>query len=225
MKKKYLILIIITLLILPLNVFAKAKTECDYSLLSNMKRYASNINFIYDYRIENNNAYFNVTINNLTADMYLVDEITGQRYNYSSTNNGELIINGYSDVETLKYKVYSNNSECMDEILIINYINLPVYNKYSGDPLCEGISEFSLCRRFLKTNISYEEFEKQVLEYKKEEVKTEEQIEEKKEVELTFAEKLIDFLIHYGIFIAIPIIVIIIIIMRRSQKNKFDFKL
>lgn len=225
MKKNGLMIIILMLVLLPFNVSAKSKTDCDYGLLSSMKQYASNVNIIYDYYLKDNNAYFNVTINNLTSNMYVVDEVTGSKYYFSDTNNGELIIRDYKDVETLKYKIYSNNSECMDEVLIIQYITLPVYNKYSTDPLCEGISDYQLCHRFLKTNISYEEFKKQVTEYKT--GKEKEVVEDKKEVkdEMTFVEKLIDFAKRFGILFVILIVGLIVYIVKQRKKNRFDFKL
>ena len=222
MKK---LLLFIVMLVLPMAVFARAKTGCDYSLVSRLKKYASNVNVIYDYRIENNEAIFSVTFNNIVSEIYIHDEVTGANYYFENTNNGELVINDIKNIKKLKYKVLSRNGECNDELLLTHYITLPVYNKYSTDPLCEGLENYKLCYTFLDTDISYDEFKQKIEEYKKE--KPAEKEEEKKKIsEKSNWDKFLDFMVKYGIYIvAIIAILITILSIRRSRKNQFDFKL
>lgn len=222
MKKIFLFLF---MLILPISVLAKAKTGCDYSLVSKLKQYASNINIIYDYRIVNNEAYFDVTINNITSNIYIFDEITGQKYYYNSTNNGELIIQNYKDVNKLRYKIYSNNIECNNQLLLTQYINLPIYNKYSTDLLCQGIEEYSLCHTFLQTNISYDEFVEKVTAYKNRKNKPSKE-EENKVMKKTNWDKFLDFMLSYGLYIVALLAILVAFVSRkRRKKNEFDFKL
>ena len=222
MKKIWLFIL---LLVFPLSVFARAKTGCDYTLLSKLKKYTSNVSIIYDYKIENNEAYFNVTISNLVPEIYVLDEVSGTRYYYDSTNNGELVISNIKDVKKIKIKILSNNSECNDELLLTHYVTLPVYNKYSTDPLCDGLEDYKLCYTFLDTDISYDEFKQKIEEYKKE--KPAEKEEEKKKItEKSNWDKFLDFMVKYGIYIvAVIAILITILSIRRSRKNQFDFKL
>ena len=222
MKKIWLFIL---MLILPVSVFARANTKCDYSLVSKLKKYASNVNIIYDYKIENNEAIFTVTINNLVPEIYILDEVTGTSYYYDNTNNGELVIPGIKNVKKLKYKVLSRNGECANELLLTHYITLPVYNKFSTDPLCEGIENYKLCYTFLDTDITYEEFKKKVEAYKnKEEEKPDE--EKVKTTKKSDWDKFLDFMLKYGVYIvALLAILITFISVRRSRKNQFDFKL
>ena len=222
MKKIWLFIL---MLVLPINVFARAKTGCDYTLVSKLKKYASNINVIYNYRIENDEAYFNITISNLVSDIYIYDENTGKAYTYSSSNNGEIVIPDVHGVKKLKYKIMSANGECVDQLLLTHYITLPVYNKYSKDPLCDGLDNFNLCYTFIDTDLTYDEFKEKVEEYRnqKPEEKKEDVVKEHKESDW---DKVIDFMMKYGLYIMAALAIIITILsIRRSQKNKFDFKL
>ena len=72
MKKVWLFFLV---LVIPIGVFARAKTSCDYTLLSKLKRYASNVNIIYDYKIINDEVYFDITISNVVPQIYISDEI------------------------------------------------------------------------------------------------------------------------------------------------------
>lgn len=226
MKNKILfVFVFIFMLTLPISVFAKAKTGCDYSLVSRLKQYASNVNIIYDYRIIDNEAYFDVTINNIIPEIFIFDEITGKSYYYNSTNNGELVIKDYKDISKLKYKINSNNTECNGQLLFTQYINLPIYNKYSSDPLCQGIEEYSLCHTFLQTNITYEEFVEKVTAYKNKKDKEPED-DKNKILEKTSWDKFLDFMLSYGLYIVALLAVLVAFVSRkRSKKNQFDFKL
>ena len=220
MKK---ICLFVLMLILPISVFARAKTSCDYSLMSKLKKYASNVNIIYDYRIENNEAYYNITISNLVPDIYVVDETFNNTYRY--TNGGEVVIPNIKNTKKIKYKILSANAGCPDEVLLTQYIKLPVYNKYSTDPLCDGLENYKLCYTFLDTDITYDEFKKKIEAYKNKKPVEEEVITKKKNIKSDW-DKFLDFMLQYGIYIAAAIAIIITIIsVRRSRKNKFDFKL
>lgn len=219
MKKIWLFIL---MLVLPICVSARAKTGCDYTLLSKLKKYASNVNIIYDYKIVNNDAYFNITINNLVHDIYILDETSGKRY---SSDNGEIVIPDIHGVKKITFKIFSNVSSCSDELLLTQYVTLPVYNKFSTDPLCDGLDNYNLCYTFIDTDLSYEDFKEKVEAYRN---RKPDEIEEevKKEHVKSDWEKFLDFMVKYGIFIAAAIAILITIIsVYRSRKNQFDFKL
>ena len=215
MKKK-IILLAISMLVFPMSVFAKSSTNCNYSELANLKKYASNINVMYDYYIENNEAYFNVTINNVTPEMYILDEVTGQKYYYSAENKGEIVIRGYNKVQSLKYTAYSNIPTCMDNVLSRHYIQLPIYNRYANDPLCNDIKGFRLCQRFLITDISYEDFVRQTKKYINDKDKPIEEEKEEKEKIKNF-ESWQDIVLRYSPLAAILIIALVIYIIQRRK--------
>ena len=221
MKKIYLFIL---MLVLPISVFARAKTGCDYSVLSKLKKYASNVNIAYDYKIVDNEAYFTITINNLVPDIYVLDESTGKTYNYSSSNNGELVISDIHGVKNLKIKIMSSNPICNNKLLLTSYLTLPVYNKYSTDSLCDGLDNYKLCYTFLDTSLTYDEFKESVEAYRNRKPAEEEEPVVKEHVKTEW-EKFLDFMIKYGIYIMAGLAIIITIIsIRINKKNKFDFK-
>ena len=214
-------LILLFVLFIPVVVNARSRTDCDYTLLSRLKKTASNINVSYTYKEENENVLFIVTINNLTSDMHLKDNITNKIYNYDNTNNGELVISGYSNIKKITYTIYSSNQGCIDETLITKIINLPTYNKYYKYPECNGLENYKICKKWSSYNESYEEFLNDIKELTKEEIK--EDITQKEQEEYnTILDIIGNLYIKYYYLILVPIIVgglIIIIIQRR--KNRF----
>lgn len=221
MKKK--ILLIITLLLLHIRVLAFTYGGCDYSIVSNLKSLVTNVNISYSYRLENNNAYFDITLNNITPEMYFYDVKNKKKYYYSDTIDGEITIKNYiGNGTTGTYKFYSTRGECYGFLLGSKYYTLPKYNKYYGDKLCEGIQEYSLCQKWATVSYNYEEFEKMINKYKNKELDNE-IIEENTQYEKGFFDNLIAFYVKYYHYILIGIIIIfgiVIIINKRKQKIK-----
>lgn len=221
--KKRIIILLIVLFIIPINVMAVSRVSCDYSVLSNLKKFAGNITYSYDYYIKENQAYFNITVSNITSEMYIVNKKDNKKYEYKQTNNGELVINDVTDTEKMTLEIYSNNSECPNEMLAAIYINLPVFNKFSVDPLCEENKEYKLCKRFLKTSVSYDIFVKQINKYIEDKNKPQ---EEEKEIKQTKEKAdMFDLLIRFLPLIIIVMVIAAIYIINQRKKNSFDFKL
>ncbi len=202
------------------SVSALTYGGCDYSSVSRMKSIVTNINLSYDYKIINNEAYFDVTLNNLTEDIYFYDTATQKKYYYNDTINGEIVIFNYK-ITSGSYKFYSAKNECYGISLGTKYYNFPVYNKYYNNELCKDIPNYSLCQKWGYVNYSQEEFEEMVLEYKNSTPIEEEQsinLEYKK----TFLEKIIDIYIkYYYLFLGALILICSIIIIINNKKNQF----
>ena len=214
MKKLILFLIISFSFI---NSFALTYGGCDYSTVSRMKSIVSIINISYDYKIADDIAYFNVTINNLTPDVYFYDTVTRKNYYYSNTNNGEITLYNYTNSGS--YKFYSNNSSCYGISLGSRYYKFPQYNFYYSDPLCSDIPNYSLCQKWANVNYSRDEFEQMVMEYKNgKEVEEEITIEYEK----TLIDKMVDIYIEYYYYFLGGIILILTpIIVVSNKKNRF----
>ena len=216
--KKILLFIFLTFIFI--NISALTYGGCDYSTVSRMKSIVSNINFSYDYQIINNEAYFSVTINNLTNDIYFYDNITKRNYYFSDSNNGEITISNYK-VNSGNYKFYSNNSSCYGIALGTKYYNFPKYNIFHTHELCLDIPNYSLCKKWANVNYSAAEFEEKVLEYKNKKNEIQEE-EIKVEYEKTFVDILVDIYINYYYYIlGCLIIVCMVIIVVSNKKNKF----
>lgn len=217
MKKKIILLIL--LLIIPFKTNALVISSCSTSILSELKTLASNVNLSYDYEIRNNQAYFKITINNLNNKFYIVDSL-GNKYTYSNSNNGEVITKEFAYTKKIKFSIYSNVTNCMDDLLTTKYVNLPTYNIYYGSEECKGIEEFEMCKKWYNTS-SYYDFLTAVNKYKNEKNK-EKVVEEIIPVKGLF-DNLFDFYIkYYYIILPILIIVCLTIMYIKNRKNKFD---
>lgn len=215
MKKKLIVAFL--LFIFNINVFALTYGGCEYSEVARMKSLVNNVNIYYDYYLSNGRAYFNVTLTNLTPEIRFTDNYNDKTYSYSDTNNGELVITGYS-IQSGSYRFFSANDKCLSVKLGTKYYSFPIYNVYYGSELCKDIPESALCQKWVKNYYSSEQFEKAVKEYKEYRDNKEEKTEE-------IAEGLFDiiikFYIKYYYLILIPVILIcsiVIYIDRRRYK-------
>lgn len=223
MKRVVYILIVLFLFIVPSKVKGETYALCNATNLTKLQKIATNISTSYEY-IEKFNGdigdvTFTVKIDNLDERLYLVDDQTGKRYNYSSN---ELTLYNIAPNRTLKYRVYANDYGCNDKQLIILYINIPPYNRYYKTSICQEFSTNKLCGRWNNVDMSYEELEKTLVKLRKQNTKP---IEEEKKVK-TFNDYFIDvvmFLNKYRMEIFVPIIalsslgILLKVILRKKE--------
>lgn len=215
---------VVLLLILPCVVSARSKTGCDYTLLANLKKIASNVNTSYTYRIIDDIVYFDITLTNIHNDIYFVDNSTGNTYNFSNTNNGIITINDYKSGK-VSFTFYSNNGDCLNEKLVVKSVNLPYYNKFYHRIFCEGIEEFSLCQRWIKYDGEYDDFLAATNSYKVSLLDDDEEV--LGYVDESFFTKIIKYFTSYY-YIILPISIILVVgIMYlvkyiKNRINRFD---
>lgn len=213
--------ILITLFILftfKSNALALKYGGCEYSDVSKMKQLVTNVNVTYTYKIVNNIAYYDVTLTNLTKDMYVVDSTTKQKY--YSFPNGELTIRNHV-AGSVTFKLYSNKSECRNILLGSKYASLPFYNIYYSNDICKDLDSFLYCKKWGTRTYTYAEVKKAVDDYY-EQMKRDERVTPEPVRIKTFWEKLLDFYIKYYIIILLSIIALCIIgIQIRKRKNRF----
>lgn len=193
--------------------------SCDYTRVANLKKIASNVNITYDYKIVDNKAYFDITFANLKNDIYIYDSFHEKAY----FNDGEVTIRDFESGISYRFFIKSNDSSCKDDILFTKYVNLPKYNMYYGDPLCEGIEDYTLCQRWGSYYVSsYAEYKEQIMKYK-ESLNKKTDIKDNKNNK-TLKDIVFDFLLDYYYIILIVIIVICMsIIIYKNKKDRFDF--
>ena len=198
--------------------YALSYGGCDYSTVARMKAIVNNINISYDYKIVNDEAYFSVTLNNLTNDIYFYDNETEKTYYYSNTSNGEITINNYTS--SGRYRFYSNNLNCKGIELGSKYYKFPEYNHFFSDPLCADIPNYTLCQKWVSVNYSRYEFEKMVEEYKSD---NEDIVEEGTIIyEKTIVDKIVELYVNYYYYYLGGIIIILTpIIIIYNRKNRF----
>lgn len=210
MKGKYLI---ITLICLFFTVPSQILADCSNSEISRLKTIASNVNVSYEPIETDSGVTYNIIFLNMTNELVIRD--TQARTSYSYTGS-EMILTGYKPNTNYKFKILPSNG--CDVSLAVKYANLPAFNIYYKDPLCDGISEYTLCQKWNNSNVSYESFVREVTKYK-ESLLINNPIEAE-EHPLTFFEKLLEFYIKYYYIIYLSIIVIlvpIIIVLKRRD--------
>lgn len=217
MNKKLLLLVVI--LAFSFKVRALSYGGCEYSQIAKLKSYVTNVNISYSYKLEGNTPIFNVTLNNITPDMYFIDNKTGKTFFYSDTTDGEITISGYIG-DGGKYNFFSSKSECYGVKLGTKYYKFPSYNVYYGSNICDGISEFSLCQKWVSVNYDYYTFNTLVNEYKDSLNKiddNEPQIHKK-----TILDSIIEFYTkNYVYFLASVIVICGTIILINRRKDRF----
>lgn len=216
MKKKIFILILYFLIID--NVSALKYGNCDYSTIARYKSLVSNVNIVYDYKILNNIAYFDVTITNIVPGMTFKDSNTQKIYTYKDTVNGEIVISNYT--ESGNYKFYIDELGCTNKIIGTKYYRFPIYNAYSLYDECKGKENYNVCKKWLNKKITYDEFNKSLNNRNEENIKID---EENKDVKGIF-DYIIEFYVNYY-YIVLPIIIIVccIVIYLKWKKEKFKF--
>ncbi|HIU22919.1 MAG TPA: hypothetical protein IAD49_05000 [Candidatus Fimihabitans intestinipullorum] len=237
--KIYFIISFLCMFILPCGVKA---TDCDYQQLAKLKKYANNIHYDYDYVEQNGTVKFRIRFTNISKYVILQDLTTGQTY----TNVNEVSIGGldagktYSfivrvsstPVSTYTYKEYIDGTwiereyssvfadRCENTELKKIYVTLPSYNPYYNLPVCDGLEDYDMCFKWQKHELSKEEFESQVMEYKKKQVVEK---QEKEKPEPTLLEQVILlYTQYYYIPLALIIIVCGILIYREKRNEKMS---
>lgn len=198
--KKYYLRIVFLFVLFAIPFCAKA--ECTYNEKVRLQELAQNVNFSYRHTETEYSVTFQIIISNLTNEIYMIDRTNNKIY---SSNNEDIIIDGYSPGQTLKFDFYAKRTDCTKTNIFTNYLTLPSYNRHYKNELCKGIEEFKLCQKWLKNDMTYQEFYDGVMEYKNK--PTEEKPEEPTTIEEFDWEKIIDIWAKYYVYILLTIII------------------
>lgn len=223
MKKiKY---ILFTFLILSLSILS-VNAECTKEEINTLKQEANKIKVTYKHlggietAIGTDYSRFKITVKNIEDDF----SIYIPAYGIELEKNNEM---AEYELGTGNWTLEVYSEKCDERVHSISF-RLPTFNKYSLDPLCEGIDgeDFSLCGKYLEYEVSYDTFKRKVEEYKKaHEVK---KVEPKKDEEQfsikMIINKVLEFIINYQIYIIIILgvlllLLIIIIIVKKKKKR------
>ena len=204
--RKYILFIVLLFIAVP-NV--KADPVCNNAKLSNSRDLAQNIT--YDYNYNDDSRRFVVNLVNIDPSFYLVNENTNETYNYAE----EIVMSNLVAGTSYKIGVYTNDVYCLNQKLYTIYINLPYYNVFYNTSDCKENREFKYCKKFLKTYLTKETFEKELDKYLESLDSGVEKVEEK---EKTIFDKLLE--VDKRIYIGIGICVIVLIFINRYFYNK-----
>lgn len=208
------IFVLILLLILPfkVNAYGFCKTEDSIRL----HKLANNVLANYSYYEVNGNLRFKINIYNLNPDLYIYDSAKRKEI----TAKSEITIDNYGAGKSIEYKIYSNLNYCKGQYISSLYVTLPSYNPYYKDELCKGLETYTLCRRWAKVDLTYDQFKKQMndyIDYLKQ--------KNKPNNSNNIFQMILDFYIKYY-YIILPVIIVIggailLIIKYREEKEEF----
>lgn len=210
MKGRYLLLLLFYLFFLVPSVYA----DCSNREISRLKKIASNVNISYEPIETDSGVTYDVIFLNMTNELIIRD--TTARVSYPYKDN-EMVLTGYKPNTNYKFKILPSNG--CDVALVVKYVNLPAYNAYYKDPLCNGIEEYSLCQKWNNSNVSYESFISQVTKYRQSLNSSNNNPEDI--VSPTIIDIIFNFLANYYYIICLAIIIIlvpIIIILKRRER-------
>lgn len=204
-KKKHIALILILSLFSVENVYAEG--ECTYENKKEFREYSKDFKVTYEFNLETKD--YTVTTYNPKPDKYryIISEVPFIIAKNETIENKTL----YSNIPAGKYliKVFENEGGCLSILKKIE-IDMPQYNPYYQDPLCEGVEEFVLCQPTYKREINRETFEYRINDYKQ---KKEEKIEIQMQKEKITKEKIFNYINDNIIQIIVIVIFIILVII------------
>lgn len=164
--KKYLFLLIICTILNISNGFAA--DTCDYKTKANLNKLASQVTVSYEIKKENNQEYFEISLNNIVSDLYLIVEpssktlkngtelATFEIYN-SMTNNGTYTfkVTNTTDVITYNIRIRSTIEGCTHDVFVITQIK-PRKNKFYDRTECkyEEVMDYVYCQEWVDTEFA-----------------------------------------------------------------------
>jgi len=217
MKKKIILTFMLSLLCVN-----KIYADCTQEEFDEFTRLENEYQVIYEFNKDTKD--YNLVFTNPKPEMfdyimYIKDDFNCNDIDKNITACYNVPINEY------QIEIVGQTNTCNDVVKTFT-LNLPRYNIFSEDPLCQGIEEFVLCQSTYDKQIDYETFVSRVNIYKKTKQKEIEKEENKElneednkninKIESYIKEKPIEVII---IAIFIILVVISIIVITRSIKK------
>lgn len=218
---KKIILGLFILLWIPSRINA---LSCTDSQVNRLEKLAKQIQTTYDYQETSDGVYFTIKFHNVHEDLYLVDYNTFENMIiYDNNSSGIVLAPNYAPGSSYTFSVLNQKSLC--DVMVVSKVTvtLPSYNKYYKDPLCEGLSSYSLCQKWVNVgNISYAEFQKNIQTYREQIQTTDPEVET--EIEDTFWNRVRNFMANYYLYFILVFVVlasIIVFLIQRRKKEKW----
>ena len=146
----------------PFHVFA----ECSSLDRERLQKMANNISITLDEKDIEGVIYFEATVAGVSKEIKLYEQSTFVYYrNITGNSISEIVISNLRQGKIYTYKVVGDNT-CKDYNFRTIKLNIPKYNHYYDDPICDDAGAYNLCQKWYDTsNLSYEEFATKVKTY------------------------------------------------------------
>lgn len=217
--KRLIYILIISICLFP-NLISGL--ECTNEDKTRLQKLANNITYVLEEYEENGQTYFKVTFTGLSKELRLFNENTLLSfYNFSDNDFGETIVKRIKFGKVYSFTIYGRNS-CKFDVIRGITINMPSINNYYNDEVCNNASEYKLCQKWSKVDMSYDEFVSKVTEYKKQqsEINDDNPNIENKDESFNFFDIYNKY--YWPTFIGMICLLILLIILwiRQNKKNK-----
>lgn len=220
MRKILTFIVVFFLAVINVN----AASKCSYEEQRNIEQKAANVKVNYEiinvekddpmeegYKIIYN--YIKVSIYNVTEDLYVIvknDKDNNEKmYSYTDAKDGIVTFDWeyLKDITNFTIQVYSSDkTNCSGESYKTFYLATPRFNEFSNIQICNDLSEFYLCQKYVTFDgISQEYFLEQLSSYQT--GKINEQGEET--VEPSLSDKIFEFINQYKWYIVGGLVVVL----------------
>lgn len=173
---KKVLLFVFVFFMFSLNVFA----DCSYTEQAELLNKAANVKVSYEIKnevvhfvdMDANVDYFNIIITNLNDDFYatIKDDATNNLKNVAGNSNDGIANYRWDNLDTITnftIEVFVSKGNCSGQKIKTLYLQTPRYNEYYNREICEELTDFYLCQKYITTNIPTEErFFEQLDSYK-----------------------------------------------------------
>lgn len=220
------------------NMEVSAASLCSYKEQTEINQKAANVKVTYEVvtdtvhfeDMDSTMEVFDISIFNITEELYVIvkNNITREEktFTHSDTVDGVATFRWtYAEsVTNFTIQVYTTNkTSCPDEKFKTFYLTTPRYNEYYDVEVCQELSEFYLCQKFVTfSEISEEKFFTQLENYRNGDVNNKGEEIPNKDEKLT--DKIFNFLDENKWFIIGGLVVIVggsLIIYRvRTKKQR-----
>lgn len=168
------IFIIVMIFMVHINVLADNK--CTSDEMQRLKKLASNVEVRYEYKIDDvkvgNVMYkepaFSIIASNLNKDLLvmIIEDEYADKYREFKSNTGSYTLDGFKsgDKVQITIKAFVPNA-CSGQVLSKTTINLPYYNLFASNELCQKYPEFKYCVEWLDKPIERNVFNREINEY------------------------------------------------------------
>lgn len=192
--------------LLPIITYAEC-TEEEYNHFNKIKD-----KYKIEYKFDESKSHYILTLYNPESGHYTyeIQSVDKMPLTCEISNNSDTICNGIYP-GGYNISVIGNTNTCNDT-LKRTFLRLKPYNKYSEDPLCEGIKDFVLCQETYDKEIDYETFVSRVESYK-EQKKEEKENNKKKIIDINKIKAYIEDNLYETIIIAVFVVLVIVTVI------------
>ncbi len=220
-KYKYILITILIPLLIPITAYA----DCSEEDIKEFREIQDEYKVAYEFDKETKT--YILTFNSTSSENfeYTITENVEAFADCEATEDKKMIC---KNIPSGKYviEVTGSDENCQDTLKKIE-MELPRYNEYSEDPLCNDIEEFVLCQPTYDKEIDYDTFVSRVNTYKKNHKETSE--EPQKTQEETIESKIFKYIkdnivqiIIITVFVIMIIITIVLTVKSEKQSRRLE---